>query len=91
LLTEANGPSFEPVYSGRARVERKGVEFDLVNVDDLIVLKTAFNCSNRDGNRMARRTKVEPVVRMLPARPETFESLEGEMLEYSASLSYSEH
>lgn len=41
LLTEATGPSFESIYSGRVRVERKGVEFNLVNVEDLIALKTA--------------------------------------------------
>lgn len=81
-------------------MERKGVEFNLVNVEDLIALKTA---SDRLQDRvdisklrkvglkwMERKTKVEPVVRMLPATPETFEILEDEMLEYSASLSYSE-
>ncbi|MBF6592811.1 MAG: hypothetical protein IVW51_00010 [Thermaceae bacterium] len=31
LLTEATGPSFESIYSGRVRVERKGVEFNLMN------------------------------------------------------------
>ncbi|MBI5813183.1 MAG: hypothetical protein ACOYW9_09190 [Deinococcota bacterium] len=39
---------------------------------------------------MPRKTRIEPVVRMLPATPETFEMLQDEMLAYSLSLSFSE-
>ncbi|MBI5813182.1 MAG: nucleotidyl transferase AbiEii/AbiGii toxin family protein [Meiothermus silvanus] len=41
LLTEATGPSFESVYPNRIRVERRGVEFNTVHLEDLIALKLA--------------------------------------------------